>query len=188
MDALTFIVEMTKALVWPLAVSAGVFALRKPLLDLIPFLEELKYKEFSLRFHRQVVEAKEQIEQSEAVESLPAPVAAEHDALLRVARLSPRAAVLEAWLYLESTLLDISVARGQIGLKHHFRGHSRLGHAMLELKAFDEPDFQLFHRLLKLRNEAANAPELALTSSDAEEYVSLAIGLANRAKSRDVRT
>lgn len=188
MDALTFIAEMTKALAWPLAVSVGVFVLRKPLLGLFPFLEELKYKGFSLRFHRQVAEAKEKVEEGRVPQALPPPAASEKETLLRVASLSPRAAVMSAWSYLETSLLDISVAKGQIDSSNRFRGHSRIGHAMLDLKVFDEIDLKLFHELRNLRNEAAHVPESVLMSSDAEEYVSLAIGLVNRAKGRDAPT
>ena len=54
MDALTFIVEMTKALAWPASIIFIIFLLRKPIIELLPFLEELKYKDFALKFHKEV--------------------------------------------------------------------------------------------------------------------------------------
>lgn len=49
MDWLQLVAETVKAIVWPLVTLVVFFNLRKPLRALVPFLEELRYKDFVLK-------------------------------------------------------------------------------------------------------------------------------------------
>lgn len=187
MDTFTFIVEMTKALAWPTAVAVTVYLLRTPLINLVPYIEELKYKDFELKFRRDISKAKEMFES----EVMPSPelsrLLEEENTLIRVAEISPRAAVIESWMSLQNSLLDISLNLGQIDNKENFREHSRVGHAMLDAKIFNKNDFNVYHKLRDLRNEATYAPDFAFNSQDAKEYVKLAMQLAGLANQRVVK-
>lgn len=184
MDILTFIVEMTKALAWPISAVFAFYILREPLIKLVPYIEELKYKDFALKFGKGVSEIKENIK-AEITQYPEVPkLLEEENALLRVAEVSPRAAVLESWVKLQDTLLDISLELGQIDSKENFKSHSRIGHALLEAKILNENDFKAFHQLRDLRNRAAHVPDFALNTHDSKEYVKLAIQLASAAIKR----
>jgi len=55
MDTLTFISELIKAVAWPMTAIVLVVLLRKPIIELIPLLRKLKYKELEKkekRYHR----------------------------------------------------------------------------------------------------------------------------------------
>ena len=182
MDALTFIVEMTKALAWPASIAFAVFLLRAPLIDLLPFIEELKYKDFELKFRKGVSNVKIASELSKS-QQVPL-LLEEENSLLRVAEVSPRAAVMESWMSLQDALLDISLKLGKIDNKENYREHSRTGHVMLDINAFTKIDFDAYHKLRSLRNQASHVPDFALNSQDAKEYVKLAMQLASVAKQR----
>ena len=184
MDWLTFFVEMTKALAWPAAVVLVIFWLRRPFIDLIPFLEELKYKDFGLKFRQDINKVKEKVASQNLPREKQPKILAEENTLLRLAEVSPRAAILESWMSLQDTLLDISVEKGQIDNKVRFREHSRVGHAMLDIGVFDKSDFDVYHKLRKLRNDAAHVPDFALNTQDAKEYVDLAMELSSVARDR----
>jgi len=62
MDALTFISELIKAVAWPVTAIALVVLLRKPIVELIPLLRRLKYKELELEFAQEVSELKAEVE------------------------------------------------------------------------------------------------------------------------------
>ena len=121
--------------------------------------------------------------EEQASEKLPK-ILEEENTLIRVAEVSPRAAILESWMSLQDVLLDISLEKGQIDSKENFREHSRIGHTMLSLNVFTKSDFDVYHKLRNLRNDAAHAPDFALNTQDAKEYVGLAMQLSNMAKQR----
>jgi hypothetical protein len=183
-DFLKFIVEMTTALAWPGAVVLAVYWLRAPIIDLLPYLDELKYKDFGLKFRRDINKAKEEVTPEDQVGEKTPQILEEENALIRVAEVSPRAAILESWMSLQDGLLDISLKKGQIDNKENYREHSRVGHAMLGIKAFTKSDFDAYHKLRDLRNKAAHAPDFALNTQDAKEYVGLAMQLVSMAKQR----
>lgn len=56
---LEFIAKIIGSLAWPATVLVIIFFMRKPIRDLLPFLERLKYKDFELSFRRQLQEALE---------------------------------------------------------------------------------------------------------------------------------
>ena len=184
MDTLTFIVEMTKAIAWPASIIFIILLLRKPIIELLPFLEELKYKDFALKFHKEVAKAKDTISfESSQIKELPK-FEEEEASLLKIAEASPRAAIMESWTSLQNTLLKISFDAGQIDNIENYREHSRTGHAMLGINAFTKSDFKIYHNLRELRNKATHMPDFVISTQDAKDFVSLATQLAFIAKAR----
>jgi hypothetical protein len=56
MDWMTFIVEMTKALAWPVAGVLGIFYFKGEVAKLLPRLKKLKHKDTELEFAERVEE------------------------------------------------------------------------------------------------------------------------------------
>jgi len=106
MDTTTFIVELIKALAWPAVIVGLILFLRKPLRDLIPLLIRLKYKDFEIEFGKKIEEAKAEaaveLSKEAAVKALPPQP---DEKLAKLAEVSPRAAVLEAWRQTEHELV-----------------------------------------------------------------------------------
>jgi hypothetical protein len=179
MDWPTFAVEMVKALAWPVATITGLIMLRKPIAGLIPLLQKLKYKDFELEFGRRVEEAK-----ADAAAELPAPEVLAlpsglPDSMRELARVSPRAAVTEAWRQVEVAAFE-AAKRNQVPIRS--RAAASPTSVMRELASenvVDQGKVALFHDLRGLRNQAVHAPEFALSYDAALEYASLAQRLAS---------
>lgn len=175
MDWLTFIAELIKMLAWPLTVLAIVILLRKPLAGLIPLLQRIKYKDFELEFGRQVREVR-----AEANEELPPPqkpkamIPQGPDPILELARVSPRAAVTEAWRQVEAAALD-AAQRNNVPLRYREAvSPVRVIRALEKAEVVDPAPMAIFHDLRALRNQAAHAPEFAISTEAVIEYVELA--------------
>lgn len=175
MDALTFISELVRSLAWPATSVVLVLLLRKPIAELIPLLRRLKYKDLELEFGRRVAEVK-----AEASEELPPPQppaayeAAEEQTLLELAKLSPRAAVTEAWRQVEVAAIE-AARRNDISVSpSEAMSPTRVLRALERHRVIDAGKLGLMHDLRGLRNQAAHSPEFAISTAAALEYVQLA--------------
>jgi len=112
MTWLEFISSLATALAWPGAVLALALVLRKPLAELIPLLQRMKYRDFEMEFRRRVSEAREEagVEDEASTEAEPTP---EEARIIELAKVSPRAAVTEAWLWVE--FASLGAAKSLLG-------------------------------------------------------------------------
>lgn len=173
MDWLQFVASMVDSLAWPAAALAIVTILRKPLRDLLPLLQKLKYKDLELEFGRRLLEV-----QAEVTAQLPAQTERaigeiEDSVAVRLAPVSPRAAILEAWRGVESAILEAAHSLG----KPFFDDRSPV--LVSAIRALEESgqllraQADILDDLRQLRNEAAHAPEFSIPVSDALDYVRL---------------
>ena len=174
MDWLTFIAELTKALAWPLSVLVIVILLRKPFSDLIPLLQRLKYKDLEIEFRKQVQEVRAEVNE-ELPSAHPSSALASQviDSLKELARVSPRNAVIETWQKVEAAALEaahknnVSLPFGEVASPLRVIRDLERAHVV------DPSKMAIFHDLRALRNQAAHAPEFALSTQAAIEYAEL---------------
>ena len=178
MDWLTFIAQMTQALAWPVTAVVMVVLLRRPLARLIPLLQRLRYGPLELDFERRVAELAVEAERELPPEPRPGDNPAEAR-LLELAQVSPRAAVLEAWLQVEQAAMALSRREGLALSSRELRTPLLLGQALEQAGALDESKLEIYHRLRNLRNAAAHATGFELDTDAALEYVRLALRLAS---------
>src|SRR5438552_10768773 len=114
MDRLTFVVELVKALAWPVAVFVLYFLLRGSILPLIPNLSKLKWKEMELEFRDELREVKAEIADvlPDATNSGGYEPSRLHLPEVQLAHISPRAAIIEAWLRVQNAALTALAKRG----------------------------------------------------------------------------
>lgn len=184
MDWLTFTAEVIKALAWPVTVALILYFLRRPLFRLVPLLTRFRFMDFELDFGRQVQELADDLQKEIPVapEAMPSQEQLkEHFA--RLAPLSPRAVVLEAWLELEEAAI-------QAGKRHDLKLTSRelhspilLGYTLAQAGILDDAKQEIYHRLRNLRNAAAHASDFSFDPTSAIEYADAAIRLAEYIRS-----
>jgi hypothetical protein len=179
MDVLTFIAEIVKAIAWPTVVLIIFLVFRRPLRDLIPLLEQLRYKDIELNFGRRVKElsreAQKELPTSTAVEALVEPL---REKLKQLATLSPRAVVLESWLEVEEAAVE-AIKKHGISLKsQELKSPITLEAALAKAGILDENKRQIFRQLRNLRNAAAHASEFTVDADSAIDYADFAIRLA----------
>ena len=191
MDWLTFIVELTKALAWPLTIVAIITLLRRPILQLIPDIRKFKFGDLEIDIGKELREVEKQAETalpelkevtrtvSVVVEAVgkaegkaevigQAGIIDTNDRARRLAELSPAAAVVDSWLELETALRkgasanDIAVNEGSNPVK--------LMKALMNLEKVDRQTYEIFDKLRGIRNRAVHARSMDLTASQALEY------------------
>lgn len=178
MDWLTFAAEVIKALAWPLTVLIIFLVLRKPLSNLLPLLQRLRYKELEIDFGKRIQELAVEVKKE-----LPDTPEAESRALQRkeqledLAQVSPRAAILEAWLELEQVAVEATKRHG-LNLTSRERKTPLLERALQENEVLDESKRTIFGRLRNLRNAAVHASDFSFDPDSAIEYADSALRLA----------
>jgi hypothetical protein len=116
-DWLTFIVELAKALGWPLAVVVMVVLLRRPLVTLIPTLRHLKYGDFEADFGETLEQAKKEADAAnlppapEPRALLPGSTPSPFSSALALAQEAPRDAIFESWRVVERAVQRVLRAR-----------------------------------------------------------------------------
>jgi hypothetical protein len=189
LDSLTFIAELVKALAWPATIVTAIALLRRSLLQLIPGLQKFKYKDLEVEFEKQLEAAKAEVAGSNVLN-----VSVEHEAkfdqgmprsesiledsihlpnmmqnIERIAVVSPRAAIAEAWRF-----VDLAAHRA---IKNE--GLSRPRNPQANEKVLTEigilPDNlkALYSDLRSMRNSAVHALDMDLTPGQAIEYAML---------------
>ena len=170
MDKLTFISNLVEALAWPAAVILLVFILRNPFVHLLPLLSSLKYKDLELQFGsrlKQIGDAR--LPQKETRHRLPL----DAERLSRLAELSPRAAVLESWVGVEIAALN--AARSLMPDEIQNKTLSYQAIRKLERSGrLDRTAVSMLGDLRGLRNQAAHAPDFAISTNSANEYANAA--------------
>lgn len=113
MDTHTLILELIKALVWPLTILTVIVLLRPSLLELVPALRRLRYRDLEIEFERKLDQLTARADQAQlpvakAVKTLTQTIAADGASLPEliapIALRSPRAGVAEAWRLMSAAL------------------------------------------------------------------------------------
>jgi hypothetical protein len=91
-----------------------------------------------------------------------------HEQLQRLAKASPRAAVLETWVELESNIQDVAekleiFSRGPFGCR-------RTIEKLVEMKKVDPDMLTLYMSMREVRNKATYVPDYTINNEDAERY------------------
>lgn len=94
-----------------------------------------------------------------------------HESLQRLAKASPRAAIIETWVEIEHKLLDIAdeleiYGRGPIGSK-------RVLEKLISQNKLPAEILILYQALRDIRNKATHVPDYTFSNSDAERYFEL---------------
>jgi hypothetical protein len=184
MDLLTFIANVIGSLAWPVTAIIIFVILRRPLLNLFPLVQRLRFQGIELDFSRQIqalaAEAHNQLPPVRKTDEKGQPMRAHW---VELAQLSPRAVVLEAWLELEKAAVQAS-RRHNLNLRSvELRSPLILGEALEEAGVLEGTTLGIYHQLRNLRNAAAHASEFAFTSDSAIEYADLAARLTEHIQS-----
>ena len=173
MDTLTFITKLCEALGWPISSIALVVILRREIRLLLPTLRKLKAGPVEAEF-----------EQSTAVLTAELAIlprvkeATGREVELLASSSSPRAAVLESWLRLESTANEALARKqeklhgsGALSMRPSMKG---LAQALLTSGLLQENQIGLFKELLHLRNEVVHTLEFSPTIEAISRYIETA--------------
>lgn len=172
------IVKLVEILVWPVTVVVLLYLLRKDLSGLLSRLASLKYKDVEAIFRDELRQAEAQAEHIRTGETQAEPTAPPktiYEQLLRVADISPRAAIAEAWRYVEAAAVKATQTAG-LELPGALPVNHLVRH-LVQAGLFSDNAVVLFDRLRRLRNEAVHSSDFALDQDEAQRYINLALRL-----------
>ncbi len=179
MDWRTFVVELVKALAWPITVLVVASAAWRHIVPLFPRVREVKYGDAQVSFSAEVRQVA--VSAGDAVPAraaLPTAPPSETDRIARLLELSPRAAVLEAFVPVQTALAALARASGhRVGKADHY-STTALADRLTEAGVMSEGQRGLFGALRRLRNAAAHAQEFTEPADAVREYIDLAARLA----------
>lgn len=184
MDELTFISEIIKALAWPSTIIAIVYLLKKPIIELVPFMKKLKYKELELEFSQEVMALKAEIEETPSLKLTKADnLTLTTSKAFDLVTFSTRAAIMEAWIELETAAIEVASSLWGQSSTEVMRNFPKLAEYLYQSKIIDDKQLRIFQRLRQLRNKAAHAEELHLSEEDAKAYIVMASSLIKHLRS-----
>jgi hypothetical protein len=169
-------VELVKALAWPITVLVLVGLFRSEFRSVVARLSRVKYRDVEATFEREL----EAIEAE--VEAIPGPkvrassAAVDEDRVMRLAAISPRASITEAWREVELATMDAARAQ-DIDVSGHIAG-TRIVRQFVQRGLVNQNVLPIYDRLRRLRNSAAHSHDFQLDADEAQRYASLAIELA----------
>ena len=165
-----FLVGLADAAAWPLVVLVLILILKKPLLELIPLIENIRYRNFEISFNRRLANVELQFGFRRTFYG--------HDRVLfkvmQDASAHPRGAIIEAWVEIEKAMVELQ-RTSEIEMRPwRTRSYAQLARVLLESEMINSELAEAIRELWTMRNQAAHASELAITEDLALRYVALA--------------
>jgi len=172
MDVLTFIAGVVEHLAWPVAVVTLAMIFREEFRVLLRNLRRGKVGSAEFEFERGVASleanAQDLIEASDTD--------SDDSSVKRLARLHPRAAILEAWMRLEDQIIDAATRMNLANPTAHRYALGAL-RGLRESQLLPANRLAVLDELQDLRNQAAHDPEFAPTPGSVITYVHVAENL-----------
>ena len=183
----TSLVALLSACAWPATLMVLALILRNPILKILPNLTRMKAGGFEFEFSRRIQELERKADDADipAIEQvLQDPLDRQVSRLYLLAETSPRTAILESWLLVESATSEAALHLGIDMPDSKFRTpYAYLKH-LSKRAGFPSELFSIVNELRQLRNRAVHEPEFELALSETLEFIDLAVRVANELRGR----
>lgn len=182
MDWLTFISKVIEAIAWPSVVVAVLLYLRKELPSIVKSLRKLKFKDMELEFGEAAIALAAETKRVVPAAKTGITIQGQDEEtvvarLSTIAELSPRAAILEAWLLVEGAAADL-LRNQRVTTLSANPGPMRIREGLRRAEVLTPPQEAAFERLRRLRNEAVHAPDAEFTGAAVAGYIQSAVAMA----------
>jgi hypothetical protein len=172
---LAFAASLIHSLAWPAAVTAVVIVLRRPISTALGRgVHRVRAGPVEVEFDQELAEVREELRRSPELAAATPPVlpVSLREELARVAEVSPRAAVLEAFSRIEARLVQVlDNARAEPSQAVGGRALARRAHAH---GLISDETLAAIDGLSVLRNLAAHSPADEIGVDRARDYLALA--------------
>jgi hypothetical protein len=172
-------IALIDSIAWPATILVMFYMLRKPIKSLLPFVENVKYKDLEVTFRKGLQEAR--TEAGEAGIDFKSS-SEEKENIYRLAETSPSYAIVEAWKEIELAAKDKinQLVKNKETLSE--AQQDPLSH--LELTGALIPStIRAIRELWALRNQTIHIEDLKLSKEDVLEYVILAKAISKQINS-----
>lgn len=167
------VVNLIVGIAWPVAVVWIAYVFKGELKSLLRRVSQLKYKDVEAQFGAGLALAESEVSSLKA--ALPAAprleLLSKLESLRRISDVSPRAAILEAWVLVED-------AAGRSGFVQGASIPRMNPHLYVEelvrLGKLPAGSDSLLDQMRRLRNQAAHMPDFTVDQDEADRYLQLA--------------
>ncbi len=154
------LIEIIKIVIWPATVIISVVVLRKGILELIPNLKKLKYKDLEVEFEKEAITLRAIIERDIPYieppdEKLPKLAVSESQVQFSTKILSPPDSILHEWNRLERAILSL-LERHKVDNKL-LKSIRSMTNKLWQKKIIDTPTEGALLELNAFRNKIAHA-------------------------------
>jgi len=182
MDILTFISKIIDSLAWPATVAIATFLVRSQLPEIARSLKSIKYKDFEMIFEREIKEAAAEVKAALSAWDAAVKPGFKFDEasslhVAAVSHYSQSAAMLEAWLRVESAAADFA-AKFQPGSALKYPSPLKLKEMLIKAGVFDARQAEAFDSLRKIRNQLVHVMNSQFSEDTVAEYLASAEKMA----------
>jgi len=167
-------VKLITGIAWPVAIVWVAYLFKGDLRSLLHRMSQLKYKDVEAKFVTELAEAEAKVSAiGPSAVALPQrpEITSKLESLRRVADVSPRAAIMEAWVLVED-------AAGRSGFVQGVATPRVNPHLFVEELVsrgkLPKGSNALLDHMRKLRNQAAHLPDFSINQDEADRYLQLA--------------
>lgn len=185
MDILTFVSEVIKSLIWPVTILVITLLLKKPIVELIPKLSSMRYKDLELAFGKKVEELEQKADRANLPEKISDDDSSQFDLYEQyksLANLSPRAAILETWMLVEQEINSAAI-RCQVKLREYYPTPHKLAKELMKLQFISKEIYDIITEMQNLRNAAAHELDFQVPYNFTKEYILTAMRVIEALKS-----
>ena len=185
-------VNLVEAIAWPIAIVWLGYAFRAEVRQLLGRMSTFKYKDMEAKFEQELLKAESVAKKIGGKEgktweqATARAVTTQYEQFQRIAEVSPRAAILEAWLDIEVAIMAAAEKAG-LEVKAPVNTHQLAQH-LFSMSIVNEDGASVYQSLRKLRNQAAHMAEFTLSYEEAMKYLDLALQVANTFRSYATET
>lgn len=167
-----YFVEIIKATAWPISIIWLGYIFRNEVRQLLGRLSTVKYGEIEASFSKELAEAEVSAKKVDVPKSDNTQQNLnQKEQLFRIAEVSPRAAVVEAWTLIETAAIKKGLTSGATIPRTNPK---MIVDYLNNSGKFSPESLSLIEQLRRIRNQASHLPDFAITQNEAERYLELA--------------
>jgi len=181
MNLLEFTTSIIDSLAWPIVAIITIYWIKPYFNLLLPNIDRMQFKEFSIFFRNSMQRIEKESEAVLEIENNDEEISNNElkERLYRLGDISPRAAVIESWLNVENcAAIKLNLGQANDTSVSHTLSPLLLGKLIQEEKLINSVQFEVFKILRAIRNRAAHAASIDISSSELKEYIDLSLALA----------
>jgi hypothetical protein len=179
------LVQLVSALAWPLTVIIVALMFRQEIRKIASRLSTLSYGDMKAEFEKDLHKLEREVKELPIKEASTkvdhqkkdSKTLDSYERLSRIAEISPRAAIMEAWRDIEVTTKQVTDAYG-ISTNSQISGVKAI-RELVRQHLLPEGVVTVYEQMRRLRSRAAHAPDFTITSEEAKRYIDTAYRFHN---------
>jgi hypothetical protein len=185
MDGQSTIVQLISAIAWPFTVIIIAFMFRQEIRKTANRLSTFSYGDMKAEFEKDLNKLEREVkelpikESSSKVEKpeVDSETLDSYERLSRIADISPRAAIMEAWRDIEVTTKQVTDAYG-ISNQGQIAG-VRAINELVQKHLLPQSVISVYEQMRRIRSRAAHSADFAISTDEAKRYIDTAYRFHN---------